>query len=96
MVECKDSNCPFHAGLRVRGMVFEGLVVSHKQKKSAVIQRDYSRKVPKYERLEKRRSRLQVHVPECLTVKEGQHVKVGECRKLSKTKSHVVLEVLKK
>ncbi|MGC8851180.1 MAG: 30S ribosomal protein S17, partial [Candidatus Micrarchaeia archaeon] len=55
---------------------------------------DYQRKVPKYERFEKRRSRIHVHVPECMNVKEGDRVLIGECRKLSKTKAHVVIKKL--
>jgi len=90
--KCDDENCPVHGSLKVRGMVFEGKIVSTKGKKSAVVLREYFRKVPKYERLEKRRSKTHVHVPPCMPVEEGELVKFGECRKISKTKSHVVLK----
>ncbi len=90
--KCEDENCPVHGSLKVRGMVFEGKVVSAKGKKSAVILREYYRKVPKYERLEKRRSKIHVHVPPCMPVVDGEVVRFAECRKISKTKSHVVLK----
>jgi len=81
--------------ISTRGMIFTGLVVSRKADKTAVVSIDYLRKVPKFERVEKRRTKLHVHVPDGMEVKEGETVKFVECRKLSKTKSHVVTAVLK-
>ena len=95
MTQCNDVKCPFHGTLRMRGAVFIGKVISAKERKSAVVAIDYTRKVRKYERLEKRRSKLHCHVPSCMEVKEGDTVEVAECRKLSKTKSHVVIKVVK-
>ncbi len=94
--DCKDVRCPRHGHLRTRGRIFEGKVVSTKARKTAVIELQYIRKVPKYERFEKRRGKLHVHVPECFSVKEGDTIKAMECRKLSKTKAFVILEVTKK
>ena len=74
--------------------MFTGKVISAKEKKSCVVAIDYTRKVRKYERLEKRRSKLHCHVPTCISVKEGDLVEVSECRKLSKTKAHVVTKVI--
>src|SRR3989338_6367689 len=95
----KESNCgikcPTHGTLSTRGMIFTGKVASCKTKNTAVVTIDYTRKVPKYERLEKRRSKIHVHVPNCVELKDGDTVRVSECRKLSKTKSHVVLEKVK-
>lgn len=83
-----------HQPLRVRGAVVEGTVVSTRPKKTAIIQIAYVKKDTKYERLEKRRSRLAIHVPDGMTVSVGQKVRAGETRKISKTKSFVLLEVL--
>ncbi len=91
MAECTDVKCPSHGSLKTRGMVFEGKVISTKGQKSATIEINYFRKVPKYERLEKRKSKIHVYVPACVKIAEGQKVKVAECRKLSKTKSHVIV-----
>lgn len=92
MVEaCKDKNCPKHGTLKVRGVLQKGKVVSTKAKKTAVVEIQYIRFVPKYERYEKRKSRVKVHVPECVSVKEGDSVKIGECRRISKTKSRVII-----
>ncbi len=91
-MECHDKNCPIHGGLKTRGMVFEGRVVSAKSKNTAVIEIQRLYKVRKYERLEKRRSKIHVHVPPCMQVKEGEIIKAAECRKISKTKSHVMVK----
>ncbi len=85
--------CPFHGELSVRGQILEGTVVSTEMDKSVVVEREYDVFVPKYDRYMKRRSRVPAHVPGVLDPAEGDEVKIAECRPLSKTKSHVVVEV---
>jgi len=80
-----------HGGLKIRGTVAKARVASAKEHKSAVVEIPRVHKVRKYERYEKRRSRIHVHVPECISVREGDTVEIGECRKLSKTKAHVII-----
>ena len=92
--ECEDKNCPFHGTLSVRGQVLEGEVVSDKMDKTVIVERKHLEKVPKYERYERRDSRVFVHNPPCVNAKQGDKVKIGECKKLSKEKSFVVLEVM--
>ncbi len=94
MVECNDAKCPFHGTLSLRGAVFTGRVTSAKERKSAVVAIDYTRKVRKFERLEKKRSKLHCHVPSCIPIKEGDLVEVAECRKLARTKAHVITKVI--
>lgn len=89
---CEDKNCPFHGELSVRGRVLEGSVVSAKMDKTVVVRRDYLQYVPKYKRYERRHGHVPAHNPPCLEVKEGDHVKIAECRPLSKTVSFVVVE----
>lgn len=90
--ECDDPNCPFHGTLAVRGRVLEGEVVSAKMDKTVVVEREHAEKIPKYERYEKRSSGILAHNPPCIDAQQGDKVKVGECRKLSKQKAFVVLE----
>ncbi|MHC1631361.1 MAG: 30S ribosomal protein S17 [Methanotrichaceae archaeon] len=92
---CDDPKCPFHGTLPVRGQVFDGVVVSDKMTDTVVVLRKFERKNSKYERYEKRRSKIHAHSPPCLNVKMGDVVKVAECRPLSKTKSFVVVEVVR-
>jgi small subunit ribosomal protein S17 len=90
--ECSDVNCPFHGTLPVRGQIIEGTVVSVKMDKTAVVEQTYLKYQKKYERYEKRTSKYSVHAPACFELKAGDHVKVMECRPLSKTVSFVVVE----
>ena len=92
--ECEDVNCPFHGNLSVRGQVLEGVVSSNKMDKTIVVERQYAEKVPKFERYERRTSRIMAHKPPCIEVEEGDRVKIAECRKMAKQKSFVVLERL--
>lgn len=92
---CNDPLCPFHGRLSVRGQVLSGIVVSDKMSGTVVVMREFEKKVGKYERYEKRRSKIHVHNPPCLAAKAGERVKIAECRPISKTKSFVVVEVLR-
>ena len=89
---CNDKNCPFHGTLSVRGRVFEGVVATSKMDKTAIIEREYLQFSPKFVRYENRRGHIPSHNPPCINAKEGQHVKIVECRPLSKTVSFVIVE----
>ena len=90
--ECDDPNCPWHGTLPIRGKILEGIVVSDKMQKTVIVRRDYLHYVPKYERYERRHSRIAAHNPPCIDAKKGDKVKIAECRPLSKTKHFVVIE----
>ncbi|MBI2650446.1 30S ribosomal protein S17 [Candidatus Woesearchaeota archaeon] len=90
--KCNDVKCPFHGNLRVRGRQFTGVIVSTKMRKTAVIEFNRLHFLKKYERYEKRRTRLKIHNPECISVKDGDIVRIMECRPLSKTKNFVIIE----
>ena len=92
--ECNDPKCPFHGSLPVRGRIFEGKVISTRMRNSIVVRRDYLHYVKKYKRYEKRHGNITAHCPPCFDyIKEGDIVKIAECRPLSKTKSYVVIDV---
>jgi small subunit ribosomal protein S17 len=87
--------CPFYGQLPVRGQTRNGTVVSTDMEKTVIVEREYDVFVPKYDRYMKRRSRIPAHVPGVLdSLEVGDEVKIAETRPLSKTKSHVVVEVL--
>jgi small subunit ribosomal protein S17 len=92
---CNDKNCPWHGRLSLRGKILEGIVVSAKSTKTAIVRRDYLHYLPKYERYERRHSRIPAHNPPCINAKEGDKVRIAECRPLSKTKHFVIIEVIK-
>jgi len=89
---CADPNCPFHGTLAVRGQTLSGRVASTDMDKTVVVEREYDVKVPKYDRYMNRRSRIPAHAPACFDLGVGDTVTIAECRPLSKTKSHVVVE----
>lgn len=91
---CTDDNCPFHGTLGVRGQLLEGNVASTRMDKTVVVEREYDVFVPKYDRYMKRRSRVPAHAPPCLSLSNGDTVRIAETRPLSKTKSHVVVEIV--
>ena len=76
----------------VRGGTFTGTVISMKMEKSATVRWEHTQEISKYERKERRNTKVTVHVPEDLEIHEGDTVKVGETKPISKTKSHVILE----
>ncbi|RLG21896.1 30S ribosomal protein S17 [Candidatus Micrarchaeota archaeon] len=94
MEKCTDKNCPFHGKLKVRGASIEGVVVSDKAKNTVTVEREYLQYIPKYERYERRKTKVHAHKPACMKVKVGDRVIIRECRKISKTKSFVVTKVL--
>ena len=89
---CDDRNCPFHGTLAIRGRILDGTVQTAKMDKTVVVRRDYLQYVPKYKRYERRHGHVSAHSPSCLEVKQGDRVKIAECRPLSKTVSFVVVE----
>lgn len=95
MAECNDPKCAVHGSVKVRGNVFTGKVVSAKADKTVTVKRTLVRYLPKYERYKKVRSKVAAHNPACIAASEGDTVKIGETRRLSKTKSFVVMEKLK-
>lgn len=91
---CNDPKCPIHGGLSTRGRVLEGVVVSDKMARTATVQIERLHPVPKFERYERRTSKIHAHNPPCINARVGEKVRIMECRKLSRTKSFVVIEKL--
>jgi small subunit ribosomal protein S17 len=94
--KCEDQNCPFHSNLKTRGRVFTGKVVSKDLHKSAKIEWKRQYFIPKYERYEKRLSKISVHNPKCIDAQVGDQVRVMETRPISKTKHFVIIEKIEK
>lgn len=92
---CKDRRCPFHGSLKVRGRIFTGKVVKSSMQKTVTVEWPRLFYLPKYERFEKRRTKIKAHNPECINAKIGDEVKIIESRPISKTKNFVVIEVIK-
>lgn len=78
----------------LRGNEFTGTVVSTKMEKSATVRWGYAEEVPKYERKERRNTKITAHVPDEIEVEEGDEVRVVETKPISKTKSSMIVEVI--
>ncbi|KAL6223786.1 hypothetical protein ACLB2K_002644 [Fragaria x ananassa] len=86
-----DKKCPFTGNVSIRGRILAGTCHSAKMNKSILVRRNYLHYIKKYEN---RHSNIAAHVSPCFRVKEGDHVIIGQCRPLSKTKRLNVLKVI--
>lgn len=97
-VECKDRLCPIHGDkkLKMRGRTFEGKVVK-KLPGKVTIQFDRMLKIPKYERYEKRKTKIHARLPECMEeeVAVGDLIQIAETRPISKMIHAVVSKVIR-
>ncbi len=89
---CSDEKCPWHGHLKVRGRIFSGRVRLAKAVDTTIVEWDYYNYIPKYERYERRKTRIAAHKPACIDAKPGDMVRIGECRPVSKMKRFVVIE----
>lgn len=89
---CNDRKCPLHGNLKTRGRTFRGYVVRIKEKR-VVAEFERVAFIHKYERYEKRKTRIHAHLPDCMAskIKIGDSVLVRECRPLSKIIHHVLI-----
>jgi small subunit ribosomal protein S17 len=78
----------------VRGNEFTGRVTSAKTPKMVTVLREIVVYIPKFERYKKVRSKVHAHNPETINAKENDIVKIGETRKISKTKAFIVTEIV--
>ncbi len=93
--KCDDKNCYIHGGIKVRGSRITAKVVSDKGKRTVIVERNISSVMPKYNRISKKTSRVPAHNPPCINAKLGDTVRIGETKKISKTKAWTVLEIFK-
>ena len=92
--KCSDPKCPWHGRLPIRGRIFVGEVKSARAPKTAVVEWNFVHYIPKYERYERRHSRVSAYNPECVAAKKGDMVRIAECKPVSKTKSFAVIEIV--
>lgn len=96
---CNNRLCPVHGTqkLKARGRVFEGIVVK-KLSDRATIEMERMFKVSKYERYEKRRTKIQARVFPCMkdSFNVGDRIEISETRPISKTINFVVTKVVRR
>ncbi len=81
--------------LSFRGRTFTGIVTKLSGHKTVTVEWYRLFYLHKYERFERRRSKIRAHKPDWVDINIGDKVKIIETRPISKTKNFVILEVLK-
>lgn len=74
--------------LSTRGRTFVGTVISNRMSKTVTVEWDRKKFVSKYQRYEKRRTRVKAHDP--IGMQVGDVVEIIETRPISKTKNFLV------
>lgn len=92
--ECEDRHCPYHGSAKIRGKIFEGEITKTAMHRTATVEWQRAFFLSKYERYEKRKTRVHAHLPECIEAKKGDKVKLMETKPISKTKHFIIIEVL--
>ena len=77
---------------RTHGRTFVGTVVSDKMHRTVVVEWERRHYVPKYQRYERRYSKVAAHNPDEIDAKKGDKVTIMETRPISKTKSFIVIK----
>lgn len=80
--------------LLTHGRTFHGRVIADRMQKTVTVEWDRRKYLPKFERYEKRRTRVKAHNPEHVNAKVGQKVEIKETRPISKTKNFIVTKIL--
>jgi len=82
------------AGTRfpTHGRMFTGTVVSDKMARTVIVAWERRHYVPKYQRYERRYSKVKAHNPAEIDAKKGDTVTVMETRPISKTKNFIVIK----
>ena len=96
LAKSTDPKDPFYGNISIRGKNFTGTVANAKMQKTATVIWERIQYVPKYERYEKRRTKIHAHNPDSIDAKEGDKVLVMETKPLSKTKNFVIVKILGK
>ena len=87
-----DAHCPFFGMASTRGRILSGTVVGAKMSRTVTVIVNRRHFLPKFERYEKRRTKLLVHNPPSVNAQVGDTVRIVETRPISKTKHFVVIE----
>lgn len=97
-VDCNDRLCPKHGDkkLKMRGRTFEGIVIK-KLPGRVTIQFERMLRLPKYERYEKRKTKIHARLPDCMKndVMVGDIIQIAETRPISKMIHFVVSKIIK-
>ena len=89
-----ESSSPSATGFRTHGRTFTGTVMSDKMRRTVTVQWERRHFVQKYQRYQRRFSKVKAHNPDEIDAKVGDKVIIMETKPISKTKSFVVMKKL--
>ncbi len=72
--------------------MFTGVVVNAKMQSTATVEWEHRKYIRKYERYLTQKTRVKAHNPAAINARQGDIVKIKECRPLSKTKNFIIIE----
>ena len=75
-----------------RGRTFTGTVVSDRMTRTVTVAWERRHYVPKFQRYERRHSKVKAHNPAEIDAKTGDKVTVMETRPISKTKHFIIIK----
>jgi len=82
--------------ISTRGRKFTGVVISDKMSKTVTVEWERRKYVKKFERYEKKRTKVKAHNPEIINAEKGDMVQIEETRPISKTKNFIITQIIKK
>jgi len=78
-----------------KGRILIGKIIKKDVFRTATVLVNHLHFIRKYERYEKRISKIHVHNPEGINAQVGDKVKIQETRPISKTKHFIIIQVIK-
>ena len=95
---CTDKKCPFHGQIAVKKEFFTGKIIKKDVSHSATLEWSRSVYIPKYERYEKRKTKIHARLPDCMKddVAAGDLIQIAETRPISKMIHFVVSKVVRR
>jgi ribosomal protein S17 len=81
-----------NAAFRTHGRTFTGTVVSDRMARTVTVAWERRHYVPKFQRYERRYSKVKAHNPPEIDAKAGEKVTIMETRPISKTKHFIIIK----
>jgi len=78
-----------------KGRVLVGKVIKKDVFGTATVLVEHTHFIRRYERYEKRQSKIHVHNPDGINAQIGDKVKIQETRPISKTKNFMIIQIIK-
>jgi small subunit ribosomal protein S17 len=96
MEENKDKHDPFFGKSKIHGRTFTGVIIKKGSHRTVTVEWPRTHFDKKYERYEKRRTRVKAHNPDSISADVGDRVTIVETSPISKTKKFIIVKIEQK